>query len=259
MDSHHARTAVVLTFDTEQTRNRVLRTARERRADNTIPKEKNFYFTEMPRQSRPRPQTHTEDELQEMREEAIESQEKKPKSATKGRAKKNSKVKSETVPAASKVKKKYSHLTATANRRRENDGLVGTGTKPKTKRSKLYDQENDGNEGPVNAVSTPVAGISSDTPVESLSTLVQEISSIIPRSNIDTLHTPEPVDSNMQIEIENDLYEIPQSEGDGPDGTHLSDGEAERRCLEESIKEETILIERIERMRSRLNSDGDLR
>ena len=66
VDGHQARTAVVLTFDTELTRNRVLRATRERRANNTIPKEVNFYFTEMPRRSRARPQTHTKDELQAM-------------------------------------------------------------------------------------------------------------------------------------------------------------------------------------------------
>ena len=67
VDSHQARTAVVLTFDTEKTRNRVLRAIRERRANTAIPREVNFYFTEMPRRSRARRQTHTEDELQAMR------------------------------------------------------------------------------------------------------------------------------------------------------------------------------------------------
>ena len=124
VDSHHARTAVVLTFDTEQTRNRVLRTARERKTDNTIPKEKNFYFTEMPRRSRERHQTHTEDELQEMRNEAMRSREERPT----GKAKKSSKDKPKAVTLASKVKKKYSHLIATAKKQREKVGSVFTGT-----------------------------------------------------------------------------------------------------------------------------------
>ena len=41
VDSHQARTAVVLTFDTEKTRNRVLRAIRERRANTAIPREAN--------------------------------------------------------------------------------------------------------------------------------------------------------------------------------------------------------------------------
>ena len=49
VDSHQARTAVILTFDTELTRNRVLRAIRERRANSAIPGEANFYFTDMPR------------------------------------------------------------------------------------------------------------------------------------------------------------------------------------------------------------------
>ena len=131
VDSHQARTAVVLTFDTEQTKNRVMRAIRERRANTAIPREVNFYFTEMPRRSRALRQTHTEDELQAMRKEAMESQEERPK----GKAKKSSKDKSKAVTLASKVKKKYSHLNATAKKRREKVGSVFTGTK--TEKSKL--------------------------------------------------------------------------------------------------------------------------
>ena len=130
-------------------------------------------------------------------------------------------------------------------------GSVFTGTK--AERSKLSG-------GSVNAVSTTIAGTNSDATVEGLSTLVQEISSIIPRSKIDTMQTPEPADSNLQVETENDLYENPQPEGYGPDSTHQNDGKAERRELEEEcLREETILIEKIERVRNRVNSDGELR
>ena len=220
VDSHQARTAVILTFDTELTRNRVLRAIRERRANNAIPREVNFYFTEMPRRSRARRQTHTEDELQAMRNEAMESREERPK----GKAKKSSKDKPKAVTLASKVKKKYSHLNATAKKRREKVGSVFTGTK--TEKSKLSG-------GSVNAVSTPIAGTNSDATAEDLSTLVQEILSVIPHSKIDYLQTPEPADSNLRVEIENDLYESPQPEGYGPESTHQNDGEAERRELEE--------------------------
>ena len=93
-----------------------------------------------------------------------------------------------------------------------------------------------------------------------LKALVQEISSIIPRSKIDTMQTPEPADSNLQVETENDLYENPQPEGYGPDSTHQNDGKAERREFEEEcLREETLLIEKIERVRNRVNSDGELR
>ena len=197
-----------------------MRAIRERRANTAIPREVNFYFTEMPRRSRARRQTHTEDELQAMRNEAMESREERPK----GKAKKSSKDKPKAVTLASKVKKKYSHLNATAKKRREKVGSVFTGTK--TEKSKLSG-------GSVNAVSTPIAGTNSDATAEDLSTLVQEILSVIPHSKIDYLQTPEPADSNLRVEIENDLYESPQPEGYGPESTHQNDGEAERRELEE--------------------------
>ena len=168
----------------------------------------------------------------------MESREERPK----GKAKKSSKDKPKAVTLASKVKKKYSHLNATAKKRREKVGSVFTGTK--TEKSKLSG-------GSVNAVSTPIAGTNSDATAEDLSTLVQEISSVIPCSKIDTLQTPEPADSNLRVEIENDLYESPQPEGYGPESTHQNDGEAERRELEEEcLREETILIEKIKRVRN---------
>ena len=103
----------------------------------------------------------------------------------------------------------------------------------------------------MNAVSTPIAGTNSDATAEDLSTLVQEILSVIPHSKIDYLQTPEPADSNLRVEIENDLYESPQPEGYGPESTHQNDGEAERRELkEECLREETILIEKIKRVRN---------
>ena len=106
-----------------------------------------------------------------------------------GKAKKSSKDKPKAVTLASKVKKKYSHLNATAKKRREKVGSVFTGTK--TKKGKLSG-------GSVNAVSTPITGTNSDATVEGLSTLVQEISSIIPRSKIDTLQTPKPADPYLR-------------------------------------------------------------
>ena len=43
---------------------------REREVDNSIPRAQKFYLTEMPRRSHPRLQTHTDNEVQEMQEEA---------------------------------------------------------------------------------------------------------------------------------------------------------------------------------------------
>ena len=112
----------------------------------------------------------------------------------------------------------------------------------------------------MNAASTPITGTNMNTIAEDLSTLVQEIWSVVPRSRIDTLQTPEPAESNMRVEIENDLYESPHPEGYGPESTHQNDDEAERRKLEEEcLREETILMEIMERMRNRVNSDGELR
>ena len=106
VDSHHARTPVVITFDSELTRNQILKKAREREADHSIPKENKFYFTEMPRRSRPRLQTHTDDEVQEMREEARETM--RPKVTTRDKMKKCPKVKSVAVPRGRQNKEKVS-------------------------------------------------------------------------------------------------------------------------------------------------------
>ena len=109
---------------------------------------------------------------------------------------------------------------------------------------------------------TPKGGTENAAPTsgataEDLTNLVQEISAIIPCSQIDAPHTPEPTEPHLQVEIENDSYINPQS------------GDAEiserRRLEEECFKEETILVKkiehdrRVERMRKRANSDGELR
>merc|ERR1712086_717084 len=68
VDSTHARTAVVITFDSVQTRDLILRKAKEREADNSIPKAQKYYFTEIPKRSHSRLQTHTDYEVQDMEE-----------------------------------------------------------------------------------------------------------------------------------------------------------------------------------------------
>ena len=127
-----------------------------------------------------------------------------------GKAKKSSKDKPKAVTLASKVKKKYSHLNATAKKRREKVGSVFTGTK--TKKGKLSG-------GSVNAASTPITGTNMNTIAEDLFTLVQEIPSVVHCSRIDTLQTPEPAESNMRINHH--------------ESTHQNDDEAERRNASE--------------------------
>ena len=85
----------------------------------------------------------------------------------------------------------------------------------------------------MNAGPTPITGTNMNTIAEDLFTLVQEIPSVVHCSRIDTLQTPEPAESNMRVEIENDLYESPHPEGYGPESTHQNDDEAERRNASE--------------------------
>ena len=93
VNSYQARTAVILTFDTVVTRNRVLRAFREGKTNYTCKGGTDFYyFTEIPRRSRVRRQTHTEDELQEMRNEARNSREERPNSKTKTSSKEKPKA-----------------------------------------------------------------------------------------------------------------------------------------------------------------------
>ena len=237
VSSQQARAAVVLTFNTELVRNQIMRAYR----DNTATKSKAYYyFTELPKRLRVRRQTHSEDELQDMRKEAKDSQKEMPKEETKNSSK--------AVHLATKVKNKYTLLNTRANKRKENKGAVFTGTKQKRNRPR---------EGTANAASTPITTTTSDTTAEDLSNLVQEISAIVPCSKIDAPQTPETTEPHLQVEIENDLYTNPQS-----DDVDVSE---RRRLEEECLREETILVERVEhdrrveRMRRRANSDGELR
>ena len=126
------------------------------------------------------------------------------------------------VVLAAKLKEKYSALDEEAKKRKKKGGYVYDGTK-----ARLIEMRRD----PAN-VSTPIAKTSD------LSNLVHNISSVVPISRIDILQTPEPTEPDEQ-----NFHE----------STHRDDEEAEEACL----REETRLVEDIERFRNHVNSDCD--
>ena len=134
------------------------------------------------------------------------------------------KSKPTAVVLAAKVKEKYSALDEEAKKRKKKGGYVYDGTK-----ARLIEMRRD----PGN-VSTPIAKTSD------LSNLVQDISSVVPISRIDTLQAPEPMEPDEQ-----NFHE----------STRRDDAEAEEECL----RDETRLVEDIERYRNRVNSDCELR
>ena len=78
VNSYQARTAVILTFDAEQTRDRIMKAVREGSTSSSGSGGTSFYFTEIPKRTKVNRQTHTEDE---MRNEAGSSQRKKMKTS----------------------------------------------------------------------------------------------------------------------------------------------------------------------------------
>ena len=73
--SYQARSAVILTFVAAMTRDRVWKAARVIRPKSDWSGRTEFYFTEIAKRTRERHQTHTEDELQDVRNDAIDTQE----------------------------------------------------------------------------------------------------------------------------------------------------------------------------------------
>ena len=209
VNSYQDRTAVILTFDAEQTRDRIMKAVREGSTSSSGSGGTRYYFTEVPKRTKVNRQTHIEDET---RNEAGSSKGKKMKS------------KPTAVVLAAKVKEKYSALDEEAKKRKKKGGYVYDGTK-----ARLIEMRRD----PGN-VSTPIAKTSD------LSNLVQDISSVVPISRIDTLQAPEPMEPDEQ-----NFHE----------STRRDDAEAEEECL----RDETRLVEDIERYRNRVNSDCELR
>ena len=71
--SYQARSAVILTFDATGPRDRVWKAARVVRPNSNWSGRTDFYFTEIAKRTKVRHQTHTEDELQDMRNDAIDT------------------------------------------------------------------------------------------------------------------------------------------------------------------------------------------
>ena len=219
INHNHNRAAVVLTLDSEQRRDQILKKARERSADKSIPKEEKYkyYFTERPKRSRSQYQTNSDDEVQNVREETEGSKTNQPS--------KNDKVK--------KLKNKYLQLTTAAEKRKkENKKKYGT---PKAGTSQRAEKEEPEKTGPTNAASTPVVGLNSDTPIETLTTLVQEISNIVPVPNIDRM------DMGMQVEVGNDHY-VSVEMLDNTTVPYHEDLVTENDDREECIKKEIELV-----------------
>ena len=168
VNSYQAKTTVILTFDAEQTRDRIMKAVREGSTSSTGSGGTSFYFTEIPKLTKVNRQTHTEDK---MRNEAGNSQGKKMKNKPTG------------VVLATKLKEKYSSLDEEAKKQKKKGGYIYDGTK-----ARLIEMRRD----PAN-VSTPIAKTKdANAKIGDLSNLVQDISSVVPISRIDTLQTSEP-------------------------------------------------------------------
>ena len=126
---------------------------------------------------------------------------------------------------ATKLKNKYSALNEDAKKRKKKGGYSYDGTNEKLRLMR---------KGPVKAVSTPTAETTdaNTSAADDLSTLVKDISSVVPVSKIDTMQTRNPVGQSFL------------------ESTRRDEAETE---------EETKLVEEVERIRDRVNSDRDLR
>ena len=195
-----------------------MKAIREGRTSSTGSGGTSFYFTEIPKRTHVRQQTHSEDEV---RNEAVKTHGERPKC----------KPKNSSVVLSSKLKEKYSALDEEAKKRKKKGGYAYEGTKARLSEMRR---------GPANAVSTPIARTRDENAkTGDLSILVQDISSVVPISRIDTLQTPEPTEP-----VEPNFHE----------STRQEDAETERECL----REETKLVDDIERFRNRVNSDREL-
>ena len=118
--SYQARSAVILTFDTTGTRDRVWKAARVIRPNSIWSGKTEFYFTEIAKRTRVHHQTHTEDEHQDMRKDAIEPTRRKADSQTKEKAQ----GQIQAVILATKLKNKYSALNEATKKRKKKGWLL---------------------------------------------------------------------------------------------------------------------------------------
>ena len=219
--NYQARSAVILTFVAAMTRDRVWKAARVIRPKSDWSGRTEFYFTEIAKRTRERHQTHTEDELQDVRNDAIDTQE----GRRAAKLKKKCKDKSQAVILATKLKNKYSALNEEAKKRKKKGGYTYDGTNEKLRLMR----EGLMKEGSVKAVSTPTAEATdaNTTAADDLSTLVKDISSVVPVSKIDTMQAGNPVGQSFLK------------------STRWEEAETEEECL----REETKLVEEVERIR----------
>ena len=102
--SYQARSVVILTFDTTETRDRVWKAARAVKPSTNFSGRMEYYFTEIAKRTKMRRQNRTEDEHQGMGNDTENTQEEKRTM----KLKKRSKEKSQAVILATKLKNEYS-------------------------------------------------------------------------------------------------------------------------------------------------------
>ena len=183
--SYQARSAVILTFDTTDTRDRVWRAARAVKPNANFSGRTEYYFTEIAKRTKTCRHQHSEEEHQEMENDTKNTQEEK----RAAKPKKRSREKSQAIKLATKLKNKYSALDEYAEKLKKKGGYSYSSTSERLRRMR---------EGSVDTVTTPTAGSSdANTPADDLSTLVRDISSMVPVSNIDKTQTRHQVEQNF--------------------------------------------------------------
>ena len=167
--------------------------------------------------------------------------------------KKRSKEKSQAVRLATKIKNKYSTLDERNEERKKKGGYSYGSTIENLRLMR---------EGSVETVSTQTAGPSDANPraADDLSSLVRDISSVVPVSKIDKTATAELDPTGVYKKAELDptgvykkaAHQVGQN---FLESTRLDDENA----MEADLREDTRLVEEVERIRDRENSDCDLR
>ena len=104
--SYQARSAVILTFDTTDRRDRVWRAARAVKPNANFSGRTEYYFTEIAKHTKMCRQQHSEEEHQGVENDSKNTQEER----RAAKSKKRSKEKSQAITQANKLKNKYSAL-----------------------------------------------------------------------------------------------------------------------------------------------------
>ena len=236
LENNQSSATVILELDTEERRNRILRKAKKRYADTTIPHDERYkyYLTPKPLRIHTRNLSYSDEEI---------------------KAKANMKAKKRK---ADEITEKYKQLSKGAEKGKKEPKRKYYGT-PKAGTSKKAREEPE-NAGPANATSTPLPSISeidSDTPIDTLAKLVHKISGPridAPSLQERTLDTSK-MDMAMTVQVENDLHKNENT----PPRENQDTTELDR---EECLKREIELARGIEMFRSwahNCSEDEDLR